>query len=484
MNRNLLLAALACSPLASLAAETTANGPAVPPGETTIPAAALAQAATLRERAMAGSGAWDLVESITTEVGPRMAGSGGDARAVAWARAKFDALGFDQVRVEAVTFPVWRRGREHAEVLAPFPQPLALTTLGGSIGTGGALEAEVVEFATLQALVDAPAEAARGRIAYISNRMERFRDGRGYGPAVGARGKGAVEAARKGARAVLIRSIGTDRDRLPHTGTMRYEDGVARIPAAALSNPDADLLSNMLKRGQPVRLRLEIEAGMQGEYTSHNVIGEITGRSRPEEVVLIGGHLDSWDLGTGAIDDGAGVAITMAAGALIGALPERPARTVRVVAFANEEQGLYGGKAYAAAHAGEVAQHVIAAESDFGAGRIYGFNSNAPAHARNALQQIAAALEPLGIDWYAAKGGAGPDIGPMAQQGMTWAWLGQDGSDYFDWHHTANDTLDKVDAKALDQQVAAYAVFAWLTAQAEGDFGSRYIAPPAPPAAK
>lgn len=180
---------------------------------------------------------------------------------------------------------------------------------------------------------------------------------------------------------MLIRSIGTDSDRLPHTGTMRYEEGVARIPAAALSNPDADLLSNILKRGKPVRIQLDLGAVMDDEYTSANVIGEIRGRERPDEVVIIGGHLDSWDLGTGAIDDGAGVAIAMAAGALIGALPEAPKRTIRVIAYANEEQGLYGGKTYAAAHAHEVKQHLIAAESDFGAGRIYGFNSNAPAHA-------------------------------------------------------------------------------------------------------
>jgi carboxypeptidase Q len=462
--------------LAAVGPSRAADG--APTAETPIPAAAVEQAAALRERALGGSGAWDLVESLTTEVGPRMAGSAGDAAAVAWAKARFEALGYDRVWLEPVTFPVWVRGREQAEVLAPFPQPLHLTLLGNSEGTRGPLEAEVVEFATLQALIDAPPGAAQGRIAFISNRMERFRDGRGYGPAVAARGKGAVEAARKGARAVLIRSIGTDRDRLPHTGVMRYEEGVPRIPAAALANPDADLLSNMLRRGRPVRLRLDLQASMRGEYTSHNVIGEITGSKHPEQVVLIGAHLDSWDLGTGAIDDASGVAITMAAGALIGALPQAPASSVRVVAFANEEQGLHGGKAYAAAHADDVAQHLIAAESDFGAGRIYGFGSNAAPHARAALAQIAAVLEPLGIEWYAAKGSAGPDIGPMAQQGMTWAWLGQDGTDYFDWHHTANDTLDKVDAKALDQQVAAYAVFAYLAASAEVDFGSRYVAPP------
>jgi hypothetical protein len=451
---------------------------AVEPAATVIPDSALATAAQLRERALAGSIAFDLVESLTTEVGARMAGTPADARAVAWARAKFESLGFDRVYTEPVTFPVWKRGHERADVLAPFPQPLAITALGGSDGTNGALEAEVIEFATLQALKDAAPDAVRGKIAYISNRMQRFRDGRGYGPAVAARSQGASEAARKGALALLIRSIGTDRNRLPHTGTMRYAEDAARIAAAALSNPDADLLSNMLKRGAPVRLRLDIEAGMHGEYTSYNVIGEIRGRSEPAQVVLIGGHLDSWDMGTGAVDDASGVAITMAAGALIGALPQAPARTIRVVAFANEEQGLFGAKAYAAAHANEIAQHLIGAESDFGAGRIYGFNSNAPEYARGALKQIADALRPLDIDWFAAQGGPAADIGPIAALGMTWAWLGQDGSDYFDWHHTANDTLDKVDAAALDQQVAAYAVFAYLAAEAEGDFGSAPVSTP------
>ncbi|MET0892497.1 MAG: M28 family peptidase, partial [Pseudoxanthomonas sp.] len=190
------------------------------------------------------------------------------------------------------------------------------------------------------------------------------------------------------------------------------------------------------------------------------------------EVVLIGGHLDSWDLGTGAIDDAAGVGITMAAGHLIGKLKQAPKRTIRVVAFANEEQGLYGGKAYGARHATEAARHQLGAESDFGAGRIYGFNTGAPAHARAATQQIADALKPLGIQYMADTGGAGPDIGPIAEKGATWAWLGQDGSDYFDLHHNADDTLDKIDPEALAQNVAAYTVFAYLAAEADGHFGS------------
>ena len=433
----------------------------------------LAIAANLRDQALAGSGAYEVVESLTTEVGPRMGGTPADARAVAWAVEKFRSMGFDRVYTESVRYPVWQRGHERAEVLSPFPQPLHLTALGHSVGTGGRIEAEVVEFATLKALENAPDGSLEGKIAYVGNRMERSRSGAGYGAAVGARG-GASTAARKGAVAYLLRSVGTDSDRLPHTGTMRYEEGVRQIAAAALSNPDADLLSNMLRRGQPVKLALDIDAGMQGEYGSANVIAELRGRERPDEVVVIGGHLDSWDLGTGAIDDAAGIAITARAAALIAALPQRPRRTVRMVAFANEEQGLLGGFAYAKAHAGEIAQHVTGAESDFGAGRIYAFStSEAPEAARETVEQIAQALAPLGIEHAPGKGGAGPDLIPMAQQGMAWAALAQDGSDYFDYHHTANDTLDKVDAKALDQNVAAYAVFAWLAAESDADFGSK-----------
>ena len=311
-----------------------------------------ATAERLRDQAMAGSGAYAIVESLTTEVGPRMAGTEGDARAVDWAKQKFAALGFDRVRLQPVTFPTWQRGHERAEVLAPAPQPLVVTALGGSVGTDGALDADVVAFADLDALKAADPAQVQGRIAFIAKRMERFRDGHGYGEAVGGRSNGAVEAARKGAVAVLIRSIGTDSDRLPHTGLMRYEEGVPRIPAAALSNPDADQLQRLLERPGPVRLRLDLGARRGPDYTSYNVIGEITGSTHPDEVVVIGGHLDSWDLGTGAIDDGAGIAITMAAGALIGQLDTPPARTVRVVAFANEEQGLVGGRVYAE-HEGE-----------------------------------------------------------------------------------------------------------------------------------
>jgi len=436
---------------------------------TRIPEAAIETAAQLREQALAGDTGYRIVESLTTEVGARLAGSEADARAVAWAKAKFEALGYDRVWLEPVTFPKWVRRSESASVVGANAQPLTITALGGS--PGGTVEAEVVRFSDLAALEAAPAGSLQGRVAFVDYQMPSARDGSGYRNGSAIRGKGPSAAIRAGAGAFLMRSAGTDNHRVAHTGITRFDDGLTPIPAASLTIPDADQLARLLALG-PARVRVTIDAGWDGEATSHNVIGEITGRELPEEVVLIGAHLDSWDLGTGAVDDGAGIGITMAAGHLIGQLERAPRRSIRVVAFANEEQGLYGGKAYAAKYAGDLRKHQLAAESDFGAGRIYAFNTGAPAHARAATEQIAAALAPLGIEYAPDKGSAGPDISPFAAQGLTWAWLGQDGMDYFDLHHNADDTFDKIDPQALAQNVAAYTVFAYLAAEADGNFGS------------
>lgn len=438
--------------------------------ETRIPDAALVTATQLREQALADDTGWKVVESLTTEIGPRLAGSEADAKAVAWAEAKFKALGFDKVWLEPVTFPKWVRRSEHAVVLGEHAQPLTVTALGGS--PAGKVDAEIVRFADLAALEAAPEGSLAGKIAFVDYQMKAARDGSDYRNGGAIRSKGPSAAIRKGAVAFLMRSAGTDNHRVAHTGITRFDDGLTPVPSASLTIPDADQLARLLQRG-PVRVSLALDCGWDGEYTSHNVIGEITGRSLPKEVVVIGGHLDSWDLGTGAIDDGAGIGITMAAGHLIGQLKQAPKRTIRVIAFANEEQGLYGGKAYAEKHLADITRHQLAAESDFGAGRIYAFNTGAPAHARKATEQIAQALAPLGIEYAPDKGSAGPDISPFAAKGMAWAWLAQDGSDYFHLHHNADDTLDKIDPGALAQNVAAYTVFAYLAAEAEGDFGSQ-----------
>ncbi len=456
-------------------------------------AADIAIAARLRDRALLGNEAYLIAESLTTEVGPRMAGSANDARAVAWARAKFEEYGFDRVWIQPVTFPKWVRRSERAEVLSPFPQPLSLRALGYSKGTGAApLEAEVVEYSTLAALEAADAEDVRGRIVYIGNRMQREQDGSGYSVAVVARSSGAVAAAKLGAVALLIRSIGTDNDRLPHTGmglslatAMADTEQVAAaprstsglplietpIPAAALSNPDANLLSHMLERGRPVRVRLALDVGLDGEAQSHNVIAEMTGSSKRGEIVLAGAHLDSWDVGTGALDDAAGIGITAAALRTIKQSGNKPARTIRVVAFANKEQGIWGGRAYAEAARLQGEKHVFVGESDFGAGRLYALSAGVTREVHPLMREIAAVLAPIGVDWIETPRGAGSDVAPLVAQGVPWFALAQDGSTYFDYHHTDNDTLDKIDKASMDQNVAAWAAVLWLAANTDADFG-------------
>lgn len=423
-------------------------------------------AVNLRQQALENNQAYTLLESLTTEVGPRMAGSTGDAKAVSWAVAKFEELGFDKVYTEPVTVPIWIRGDARGEIIAPYPQPMHITSLGHSVGTpDGGIEAEIIHFANLEALQNAPDGVAEGKIVFISKQMERSQNGSGYGQAVPARSNGAVEAAKKGAIGILIRSIGTDNHRVPHTGMMRYDDEVTKIPAAALSNPDADLLLRQVERGEAVTVAFSLDNAFDGEIVTYNVVGEITGSVAPEEIIIIGGHLDSWDLGTGTIDDGAGVSITMAAGKIIADLPQAPRRTIRVIAFAAEEIGLYGGRAYAEAHKDEIDNIIIGAESDFGADRVYAFATNVREQGLPAMAEIADVLAPLGIEHKGNTGGPGPDIIHLNGAGMSVASLYQDGTRYFDLHHTADDTLDKVDPVQLTQNVAAYTVFTYLMAQ-------------------
>jgi len=347
-----------------------------------------------------------------------------------------------------------------------------LTALGGS--PGGTVEGEVVRFADLDALKAAPEGSLKGKIAFVDYQMQRYRDGHDYRNGGGIRHSGPSEAIRKGAIGFLMRSAGTDTSRAPHTGVTTFDAGLTPVPSAALSTIDAAQLARLLALDPHTRVRVALDCGWNGTYTSQNVIGEITGRKHPEQVVLLGGHLDSWDPGTGAIDDAAGIGISMAAAVLV--KPLHPARTIRVVAYSNEERGLYGGKAYAEKHAGEIARHVIVSESDFGSGRIYNFNSNAVEAAKPAVAQIGAALQPLGITMDGS-GSPESDVEPISEHGAVWGSLSHDGTHYFDVHHTAEDTLDKIDPKDLAQNVAAYAVFAWLAAQADGDFGSAPHAP-------
>lgn len=413
--------------------------------------------------------AYQLVEELTVEIGPRLAGSPADAKAVAWASNKFKLLGYDKVWTEEFKTPFWQRGMARLEVTSPFPQSLVLTALGGSVGTDvNGLDASVVMFNSLDELMMAKPEQVRGKIVFINKAMQKDKLGSQYGDVVGARSKGAVEAARLGAKALLIRSIGTSSNRFAHTGKMSYEEGVAKIPAAAISVPDAIQLSKILARVPEAKLRLTMQTESQ-DAISHNVIAEITGSERPEEIVLISAHLDSWDQGTGALDDGAGVGVVMATGALL-KQQGRPKRTVRVVLFGNEEGGLVGARAYAAKHAAELKNHVLASESDFGAGKIWQFETKFGPESLATAAQIQQQLAPLGIALGGNKAYGGPDVSVLTALGVPVVTLEQDGTDYFDYHHTPNDTLDKINPADLEQNLQAWLLMTRAVADSATDY--------------
>ena len=422
----------------------------------------------LIKAALAGTQAYDITESLTTEIGPRVGGSPEEAKAREWAVAKFKEIGLQNVRIEPFTMPYWERGIETAAIVSPNPQPLYITSLGGSVATrAGGIEAELAYFPTFEDLKNAPAGGLEGKIVFISGRMKKAPDGAGYGPANQKRRQGATEAAKRGAIAVVIRSVGTDSRRFPHTGMMRYADDVKKIPIAALSAPDADQLERTLSRGDSVAIKMEMTPAWKGETQSGNVIGEIIGSEKPDEIVLVSGHLDSWDLGTGAIDDGAGIGISAGAAQVIIESGLKPKRTLRVVAFGAEEVGLLGGFAYAAQHKDtDLDQHVLATESDFGAGPAYEVKASVKS-GKPVIEEMAKAM---GLPMSDLPTNGGPDIGPMSRQGVpTMRWQ-QDGTDYFDLHHTPDDTFDKIDKDEIQQNVAAFATMMWMASEAETDF--------------
>lgn len=426
----------------------------------------MTQAKQLRDAALKGTQSYDITESLTTEVGPRLAGTEAEARARDWAVAKFKSIGLENVRIEPFTIPGWERGIETAFITSPFPQQLSITALGYSVATPETgVEAEVVFFSELDAL-QATTEDLTGKIAFISGRMEKAPDGAGYGPAGMKRRIGASEAAKHGASAVIIRSVGTDSHRFPHTGGMRYEDGVPKIPIAALSGPDADQLERIFERGESVRVKMTITPVDTGEKPSGNVIGEIVGAESPEEIILISGHLDSWDLGTGAIDDGAGIGISAGAAQVIIESGLKPKRTIRVVAYGAEEIGLLGGFEYRDKYKAELGNHMMATESDFGAEAPYEVHYNWD-QGRGDMDALAKMLD---LPLIRKDTSGGPDIGPIKREGVPAMRLQQDGTDYFDLHHTHDDTFDKIDPDEMAKNTAAFAAMAWITANSDSDY--------------
>jgi hypothetical protein len=450
-----------------------------------LPSSAFAQppvgerAAALRDAALAGDTiAWDFVEGLTTEIGQRQAGTEAEGRARDWAVRRLTDLGFSNVHVEPFDMPVWVRGAERAEIVSPFPQSLVVTALGNSGATPATgIEGEIIAFDSVAALRAAPDAAVRGRIVFIDHAMMPTQDGSGYGQFGAPRRQGPSVASRKGAIAIVVRSIGTDHHRNPHTGVQAWAEGARPIPAAALSVPDAEQLRRILSRGRPVRMRLTLTPRNTGRHASGNVVAEVPGSDPNAGVIVIGGHLDSWDLGTGAVDDGAGVAITVAAAHRI-MQAGRPRRTIRVVLFGAEEVGGGGGDTHFRLHrqSGNV---VLVGESDFGADRVWRVEFAFGAANAGLADRIAALLAPLGIVRGTEPANAGADLGDWIRGGIAGIDLNQDGTRYFDYHHTPDDTLDKIDPAQLRQNVAAWT--AMLAAAADAPEPIAGIAP-APPA--
>jgi Peptidase family M28 len=434
-------------------------------------------AAQLRDAAVGDDWGYRFLERLTTQVGQRLAGTEALARAAAMAQRELAAAGFEKIHAEEFPMTAWVRGVETGEIIAPGPQKLVLTALGGSVATPeSGIEAEVALFRTYAELLAAPPQSLTGKIAVVTQRMVRAADGGGYGAANPIRRAGPSEAAKRGAIAYLLRSLGTDNHRLAHTGAMNYAADAPRIPAAALANPDADQLERLAASG-PVKLRLVLTPTAHENAKSWNVVGEVTGRERPDEIVLIGAHLDSWDLGTGAIDDGAGVAIVAAAGKLIAALPSHPKRTLRVVLFGAEEMD-YSGAAYAKMHAADAGSIALAGETDFGARKIYMLAAPAGAAKSDFTRLLSETLIPLGIFLGREPAlFAGDDVRGLQSAGVPVISMRQNGLDYFDIHHTADDTFDKIEPLELAQNIAAWAAMAYLAAETDTDFRALAAAP-------
>ncbi len=432
-----------------------------------LPTKVVKEAQLLQKIGESSDLAYQIVESLTTEVGPRLAGSPAEKRARTWALKKLKGFGLKNVRIEPFKVKYWKRGFQEASIESPYPQKLQVTALGGSVGTGKkGLTGQVVRFKTLEDLKSAGKNSLRGKIAFVDEVMTRTQDGSGYGQAVKKRSGAAVEAGKRGAIAALIRSVGTSSHRFPHTGQMNYEKDVPQIPIAALSAPDADQLQRALKKAKKVKVKLALGAESLGEADSGNVIAEIPGQT--DEIVVIGAHLDSWDLGTGAIDDGAGVGITSATAKLILDRGKKPKRTIRLVLFGSEEVGLIGAKAYAKKHESQLGKHFVATESDFGAARIWRFDSRFDEKYLYKAEELFEVIRPLGITRGTNRAYGGPDITPLREKGVATITLMQNGWDYFDLHHTSNDTVDKIKKEDMRQNLATWASMVWMLANIDG----------------
>jgi carboxypeptidase Q len=440
-----------------LAGPVFVHGPLQAQEPPAIPDAIRVNARRLIDAATADTAAWLRLAELTDRFGPRLSGSENLERALDWIMMEMEEDGLENVHPEPVMVPHWVRGEEWAELVSPRAAPLHMLGLGGSIGTPDeGIEAEVLVVGSFEELERRAGEAA-GKIVLFDVPFT------SYGRTVRYRTNGAVAAARAGAVASLIRSVGPFGMQTPHTGAMQYEDSVPKVPHAAISMEDAMMMRRMQMRGESVRVRLKMSARTLPDAQSRNVIAEIRGRTAPDEVVVIGCHIDSWDVGTGAIDDAGGCVAAWEALRLIKALDIRPRRTVRAVLWTNEENGLRGALAYRDAHLDEVRNHVLAIESDAGVFEPIGFGYSGSERGFGMVEEIGMLLEPIGAGRI-TRGGGGADIGPLMRLGVPGMGLQVQGSRYFWYHHTDADTVDKLDPVGVAESVAAMAVMAYVAA--------------------
>jgi len=438
----------------------------------------LAEMTQLQKTAINSDYAYRQIRYLTNNIGPRLTGSAQAQRAVEYVAEEMRKAGLD-VRLQKLSVPVWVRGQETGEIVE-FPgmapgttQKIVLTALGGTIATPATgLTAEVVVVNSFEELNALGRDKVAGKIVLFNYKFDRDLQASGYGgaaygQAVQFRFGGAMAAAPLGAVGVLVRSAGGSQNRLAHTGAMGYRDGVTKIPAAAVSFEDAETLAHLASEGK-TRVRFTLTPETRPNGVSYNVIGDLKGSEKPDEIVVVGGHLDSWDLGTGALDDASGVAVSMQAAYLVKQLNLKPKRTIRIVAFMNEENGGAGGAGYFAEAKESIGKHFAAIESDLGASHPIGILIAGKPELLPFLAPISRILQPQGsTQTQMQPGGVGADIGPLTQAGVpSFApWFNQ--QTYFNYHHTAADTFDKIDPKQLGELGALMAVLTYGMANLE-----------------
>ena len=466
----LIAAALTLAAATVIYARTAREEPPVPPRAQDLEPPWLRDLRPVADRiireATGSSFAWQRVAEMTDTFGHRLSGSLALEQAILWAEDQMKRDGLENVHREPVMVPRWVRGQESAEIVAPNRHLIVMLGLGGSIATPpDGIETETVVVHSFSEL-DSKADSVRGKIVVYNVPFTT------YGETVQYRSNGASHAARHGAVAILLRSVGPAGLRTPHTGALRYAPNAPQIPAAAITVEDAERLQRMQDRGQKPIVRLMMEARTLPDVESANLVGEIRGRELPNEVVVVGGHIDSWDVGSGAMDDAGGCVVMWEALRLMRKLNLRPRRTVRLVLWTNEENGLRGGVAYRDRHVDELRDHVLMIESDSGVFRPVGFGFTGPEAARTTVTAIARLLRPIGADQIGPNGG-GADIGPSVEAGRLPAMsLEVDGSQYFIYHHTPADTIDRLNPSDVARCAAAVAVMTYAVAEMPIRLGS------------